>query len=94
MNEITVERGAMLDCGTIENGDPGVVVSSTTGRWETYASELAPVGSGEVGSTQDIALADRLSYVSKVSKAVVPLAMWVRAVFDHGEEQERLCLVR
>jgi hypothetical protein len=59
INEVTVERGTMLDCGTIEDGSRGVVVSSTTGRWESFSRDLRPVGSGEVGSTQDIALADR-----------------------------------
>ncbi|HCH65805.1 MAG: hypothetical protein CL927_17700 [Deltaproteobacteria bacterium] len=56
--EVAVERGTMIDCGTLENGVEGVVVSSTTGRWESFTNGLTAVGGGEVGSTQDIALAD------------------------------------
>jgi hypothetical protein len=58
VNEITVERGAMLDCGTIDNGSFGVVVSNDIGFWTSYGRELGVVGSGDVGATEDIALAD------------------------------------
>jgi len=58
VSEITVERGVMLDCGTVDNGNFGVVVSSQTGFWNSYARELGAVSSGDVGATEDIALAD------------------------------------
>jgi hypothetical protein len=58
VNEITVDRGVMLDCGTIETGAFGVVVSTSTGFWNSFARELGAVGTGDVGATEDIALAE------------------------------------
>ena len=57
-SEVTLDRGVMMDCGTIGNGNPGVVVASQTGFWKSYSRALAEVGSGDVGTTDDIALAD------------------------------------
>jgi len=56
--ERSVDRGSMLDCGIIDNGTVGVAVSSQTGFWATFGDGLTDVGSGDVGATDDIALAD------------------------------------
>ena len=58
VSERTLDRGVMLDCGIVDNGNFGVVVSSQTGFWSSFARELGAVSEGDVGATEDIALAD------------------------------------
>lgn len=58
VSERSVDRGSMLDCGVIDNGTVGALVSSQTGFWATYGDGLADVSTGDVGATDDIALAD------------------------------------
>ncbi len=58
VSERSIDRGSMLDCGLIDDGQTGVVVSSQTGTWTTFGGGLAEVGSGDVGVTEDIAIGD------------------------------------
>jgi len=58
VSERTVDRGSMLDCGIIDDGSQGVAVSSQTGFWATFGAGLSDIGTGDVGATDDIALAD------------------------------------
>ncbi|MEC7947643.1 MAG: VCBS repeat-containing protein, partial [Myxococcota bacterium] len=50
--------GSLLACGTVDTGNPGVVVADTSGLWTSYAEGLGERGSGSVGATGAIAIAD------------------------------------
>lgn len=50
--------GTLLTCGTLPDGDAGVVVAQTSGFWAGYANSLLPRGSGNVDAINAVALAD------------------------------------
>ncbi len=50
--------GELLACGRIDTGEAGVVVATTTGFWTSYAANLAPRNTGDVGETGAVALGD------------------------------------
>lgn len=50
--------GELLACGTIDTGEDGVVVASTSGFWTSYAVNLAVRNTGDVGETGAVALGD------------------------------------
>jgi hypothetical protein len=54
----TPAAGSLLACGTIDTGEPGVVVADVSGFWTSYASGLGARSTGSVGATGAIALAD------------------------------------
>ena len=50
--------GTLLACGTLPNGDSGVVVAQTSGFWASYANSLLPRETGNIDAINAVDLAD------------------------------------
>lgn len=54
----TASNGTELGCGTLASGDPGLVVSNTSGFWSTYRPFLGPEATGNVSQTGAVTVVD------------------------------------